>query len=355
MQAQIAAVGVRAVAPEPGVVAQPSTALRSGGRAAARALRCPAAGGAGPRRIRSRATGAPSRAARAAPAGRAGSCGTAPASAAPRCSRNLYCRSQTFAPATRRRPSRRSADRLAEAAAVFGRSAIQWPTFDSIRTGTPKYWRSTLTSAFGMACRPRQGAGGEALGAVGHAVAVAQRGRRLAEQGAEPFAEAVVVRPVGLHGRLGHGPGAVEEQQGAVVEDVGEAHQRRVGMVAHAVADVLGEVQRQRPHRAEQAEEAHAQPRRRSATLAPNDASAAGAKSSSGSCPSRSRFADRPQRACPGAAGAAPGPRCGATAQRSRRPRVRAEPQRTAVRAGLGGLPGPFRAPRAHRCAGHSA
>jgi hypothetical protein len=82
----------------------------------------------------------------------------------------------------------------------------------------------------------------------------------LAEERADPFGELVVVRPVGLHAGLGLRPGTVEQQQRAVVKDVGKARQGRVAMVALAIARVLSDVQRQRAHRAEQAEEARAKP-----------------------------------------------------------------------------------------------
>ena len=84
------------------------------------------------------------------------------------------------------------------------------------------------------------------------------------------------------------------------MEEVGEAREAGVGVVALAFARVLGQMQRQRPLRPEQAEEAHAEARRRM-LLRPNDISAAGAKSSSGSWPRRTGssagLSARPRRA----------------------------------------------------------
>src|SRR5262249_35485806 len=90
----------------------------------------------------------------------------------------------------------------------------------------------------------------------------AQRRRAQAAERGEAPAEVVLARAVDAHRGLRLGPCPVEERQHAVVEDVEEAHERRVATVARTVARPVGEVDRQRAVRAEQAEHALHQARR---------------------------------------------------------------------------------------------
>ncbi|CAM5628687.1 hypothetical protein RLIN73S_02319 [Rhodanobacter lindaniclasticus] len=69
-----------------------------------------------------------------------------------------------------------------------------------------------------------------------------------------------------VHRRLGIGPAAVEQAHHAMVENVGERTEGGIPRVDLAVHRVLGQVQRQRPVRAEQAEEQAAHARRPATT-----------------------------------------------------------------------------------------
>ena len=93
-------------------------------------------------------------------------------------------------------------------------------------------------------------------------------GRAVAEERADVGPVAILRRPVVRCRRLRLPPGAIEHQQQAVVEDVGEAREGGVAMVALAIAHEFRQVQRQRPLRPEQAEEAHRHPRQAAAGLA---------------------------------------------------------------------------------------
>src|SRR5690606_3723167 len=80
-----------------------------------------------------------------------------------------------------------------------------------------------------------------------------------AGEAAEIAGKARLVRPVVVHRRLGIGPGAVEQEQQAVMEDVGEAGEGGVALLLLPPPRVLGQMERQRPLRSEQAEEADPQ------------------------------------------------------------------------------------------------
>ena len=97
---------------------------------------------------------------------------------------------------------------------------------------------------------------------VRHGVAVAQAVHAEPDQRADIEREAVLFRTIEADGRPRIGPGAIEQRQRAMVEDIGEALKGRIAMVAPPVARVFRQMQRQRAVRAEQAEEMHQQPRR---------------------------------------------------------------------------------------------
>ena len=83
------------------------------------------------------------------------------------------------------------------------------------------------------------------------------------------------------------------------MEDVEEAAERRIAGVAQPLARVLGEVQRQRPVRAEQAEEPHLQPRRRRPSRGSNDGQRRRRERQDRVLAEAHRLVDRPQRLAP--------------------------------------------------------
>ena len=120
------------------------------------------------------------------------------------------------------------------------------------------------------------------------------------EERADVDREAIVVRAIAVDVRLRLRPGAIEQRQEAMVKEVEEPAERRIAGVPQPLARVLGDVNRQRAVRAEQAEQpapAAAAARRRARS---NEASGAGANDRSGSCPSRTGSSTgrsaRPQR-----------------------------------------------------------
>ncbi len=120
-----------------------------------------------------------------------------------------------------------------------------------------------LDETFGVAAARAEQAGLEAPCVLGKRARRIDRALRTVRR-AEPCGEAVVVRPVVVDRRLRLRPGPVEEREQAMVEDVEKARQRGIAARAQPLAHVLGEVERHRPLRAEQAEEANAESRRRS-------------------------------------------------------------------------------------------
>src|SRR5919106_1510995 len=78
-----------------------------------------------------------------------------------------------------------------------------------------------------------------------------------AAEAADVAGKARVVRPIMVDRRLRIRPGAVEQQQQAMVEDVGKAGERRVALLLLATPGVVGQMDRQRSVRAEQPEKAH--------------------------------------------------------------------------------------------------
>jgi hypothetical protein len=74
--------------------------------------------------------------------------------------------------------------------------------------------------------------------------------------------EAVGARPLEAHGRLGVGPGAVEQAHQTMVKNISEAYEGRIVGVAQPFAGVFGQMDRQRPVGPEQPEEVGTEPRR---------------------------------------------------------------------------------------------
>ena len=83
-----------------------------------------------------------------------------------------------------------------------------------------------------------------------------------ADERADIAGEAIVVRAIAIDVRLRLRPRPIEQRQEPVMEHVEEPAERRVAGVAQPLARVLGQVQRQRTVRTEQAEQPDLQPRR---------------------------------------------------------------------------------------------
>ncbi len=104
-------------------------------------------------------------------------------------------------------------------------------------------------------------AGEVQLGQVRHRVAIAQAVHPQAHQGADIEREPIVLGAVEADRWAGIRPGAIEQRQGAVVEDVGEMLEAAVAIVARPVARIFGQVHGQWAVGTEQPEEMHQQPR----------------------------------------------------------------------------------------------
>ncbi len=124
--------------------------------------------------------------------------------------------------------------------------------------------RQDRSQSLRMPCLARQMSGEMQLGQVRHGVAVAQTVHAQSAQRPHIQCEPVLRRAVEADRRARVGPGAVEQRQRPVMEDVGEALEGRVAMVAATVPCIFRQVQRQRAIGTEQAEEMHQQPCRSS-------------------------------------------------------------------------------------------
>ncbi|PAV66563.1 hypothetical protein WR25_01164 [Diploscapter pachys] len=87
----------------------------------------------------------------------------------------------------------------------------------------------------------RQVAGPVQLGGIGQRPLALQLRLTAAAEGGQARGPVIVARAVMADGRPGLGPGAIEQAQQAVVEDIEEALAGRVGVVALALAHVLGQ------------------------------------------------------------------------------------------------------------------
>ena len=90
---------------------------------------------------------------------------------------------------------------------------------------------------------------------------VAKRGRRQPDERTDIGREAILVRAIAIDVRLRLRPRAIEQRQEAMMEEIEEPAERRDRRLTQSLARVLGDVQRQRSVRTEQAEEPHLQPR----------------------------------------------------------------------------------------------
>src|SRR5690606_15531726 len=90
---------------------------------------------------------------------------------------------------------------------------------------------------------------------VGERVAFAHRVGPEPDQGTNVGGEPILLGPIETDRRLGRGPGAVEEAQEAVMEDVREPAEAGIAIRAEPLVRVVGEMQRKRPVGTEDAEE----------------------------------------------------------------------------------------------------
>ena len=116
---------------------------------------------------------------------------------------------------------------------------------------------------FRVAHLAHQGAGVKELRQVGHRVAMPQRRRRDADERARRRPGSGRVRAVAVDVRLRLRPRAVEQREEAMMEEIEEPAERRIAGVPQPMARVLGDVDRQRAVRPEQAEQPDLQARRR--------------------------------------------------------------------------------------------
>ncbi|MDF9754534.1 hypothetical protein OKW51_001497 [Pseudomonas hunanensis] len=93
------------------------------------------------------------------------------------------------------------------------------------------------------------------LGGIGQRPLALQLRLTAAAEGGQARGPVIVARAVMADGWTGLGPGAIEQAQQAVVEDIEKALAGWVGVVALALAHVLGQVQRQGAVGAAEAEE----------------------------------------------------------------------------------------------------
>src|SRR6185437_10118395 len=108
--------------------------------------------------------------------------------------------------------------------------------------------------AFGVPRETHEVARVRELGVIGHRIAASLRARSDADQACDIPGEAVVAGTVEARRGLRLRPRAVEQQYQSLMEDVGEARERRIVMVAQAVANEIGQVIRQRAVRTEKTE-----------------------------------------------------------------------------------------------------
>jgi hypothetical protein len=107
----------------------------------------------------------------------------------------------------------------------------------------------------------------EPLGVIGHGVAIAHGRCPVPLEGSDVDREPVLPGPVVLDRGPRVGPGPVEEHGHPVMEEIEEAHQGAVAVVAQAVPRVLGQVQGEGAVGPEQAEDPLLEPRRPPASL----------------------------------------------------------------------------------------
>ena len=117
-------------------------------------------------------------------------------------------------------------------------------------------------NALSMPALAADQAGMVQLEAVGQGIAVAQSGQTEPGERADIEAKAVLLRPIVLDVRPGVGPGAIEQCDQPVLEQVAEVDERVVARLPPPVQRVRRQMQRQRTAAAEQAEQEHGEPGR---------------------------------------------------------------------------------------------
>ena len=95
---------------------------------------------------------------------------------------------------------------------------------------------------------------------IGDAVAVSQRSRGDADEGADVGQVMILVSPITIDVRLCLRPCAVEERKESMMKNIEEPAERAVARIAQPIARVLGQVRRQRTIRPEQPEQPHLKP-----------------------------------------------------------------------------------------------
>ena len=120
--------------------------------------------------------------------------------------------------------------------------------------GDPEEIAQDRPQPLGVARVMRQPAGEMQFHVVGHLVAFTHRFHADADQGTDFGREPVGVGPVVIHGRLAGGPGPEEQRRQTMVKQIGERPESRIRVVVQAAIGIFGEMQWQRPVRAEQAE-----------------------------------------------------------------------------------------------------
>jgi hypothetical protein len=117
--------------------------------------------------------------------------------------------------------------------------------------------------AVGVAHVAHQRAGVKQPGEVRNGIPLPQRLRGDAHERSDVDLKPIVLRPIAVDVRLRLRPGAVEERDEPVMEQIEEPAQRGIAGVPQAMSGVLGDVDGHRPVGAEQAEQPDLQARRR--------------------------------------------------------------------------------------------
>jgi hypothetical protein len=93
------------------------------------------------------------------------------------------------------------------------------------------------------------------LGEIGQPIPVAQSRHPEADGRPDIEREAIVVRSIVIDRWLCGRPGPVEEGQQSMMKEIEETHERRIVHIPQPVSGMLGQVERKRAVRAEQAEQ----------------------------------------------------------------------------------------------------
>jgi hypothetical protein len=108
---------------------------------------------------------------------------------------------------------------------------------------------------------PDQCAHVKQLGQVGQRVAIAKRRRRHSDERPDVDREAILLQAIPIDVRLRLSPGAVEEGEEPMMQDIEKPAEGRVARMLEALARVLREVNRERSVGAEETEEPDLEPR----------------------------------------------------------------------------------------------